>query len=124
MSKVDDFTRRVGHLRRLTQDDIEPAAPAAAAEIPTGAELANGGTRHPGRPRSVGQIAVFRSPYARDTFLVDVVEKDRYEQLRWVALPDSDPRYGEAIATATGQLPALDPDTPVEPTRSRPLRPQ
>lgn len=111
-------------LKRITQSDIDAAVSRANRDVPTGTELANGGTNHPGRPACEGQLGVFRSPYAKNTYGVDVAEKDRYGQLRWVALPDRDPRYSEALSAFTGRHSAPDADAPAEPKRSASFRPK
>jgi len=52
----------------------------------------------PRKPVYIGQLAVFRNPHRRSTFLVDIAVRGDGGSLEWEPLALNDPRAIEAIA--------------------------
>lgn len=56
------------------------------------------GTNSPDRPLFEGQISVFQSPHHPAVLLVDIACLDRYNQLRWNAVPHETQLYADCVA--------------------------
>ncbi|WNL48590.1 antitoxin VbhA family protein (plasmid) [Dyella sp. BiH032] len=55
-------------------------------------------TTCPRKPTYAGEVAVFRNPLRRSTFLADIAVRDKHGHLGWEPLAQDDPRARAAIA--------------------------